>query len=248
MIETGAALGERIDVIRNAGGPGFDGPGFRFIEALLRRACALDGDARERLLDRAAARAAAFEHRLRAARADASALRAVLAESIGEAEPRMEALFDDGDFRQYLREGRRTLERAIADDGAVVHRRLERLRTRATQTGVVLPETLIRDLGAYDDVDKRVDSTAVRTLCDRVARAMFDDAASAARATVAIARASDDVPPESGHYNSRALAAEALSLLDALSPVLLRVYVDGLEDLASVRRLPAPVQRSRRKR
>ena len=73
-----------------------------------------------------------------------------------------------------------------------------------------------------------------------VSRAMFVDSVASSRAALAIARATDNVPSESGPYNCHAIAARVLGELSTLSPGYAQALVAGLDDLAALDGLPLP--------
>lgn len=242
-------LFERLEELRRMGALGFDRPGFRFIETLLQRSTELDGAAGERLEMRARQRLSALESALRSARAEAEAALAT-ARAAGCATTELGALYAKGDFREVVQGARRALLALDRLEGGGVDR-LRRLHRRAMAQGLTLPaatvadiERLVRD-GATLDADTEV---LARAIGDELARALFRDAAAQARAVLVVARAADRVPDDVGPYNPQALSAQTLSLIESLAPGYLRTCLAGLEDLASLRRLPEPPKRRRRRR
>jgi hypothetical protein len=88
-----------------------------------------------------------------------------------------------------------------------------------------------------------------RLLANALSRAMFRETAEAARATLAMARTTDNLPDAAGPYNGQVLAARALREMARLSPGYLQAYIAGLDDLAALEATPEPtVVRSARRR
>ncbi|AKT35973.1 DUF2894 domain-containing protein [Chondromyces crocatus] len=76
----------------------------------------------------------------------------------------------------------------------------------------------------------------------------FKESLGSARATLAVARAADRVPPNAGPYNPHAIAARTLLTAEGLSPAYVRALMDELEDLAALEAAFAPAKiRSDRK-
>jgi hypothetical protein len=242
-------LFERLEELRRIGALGFDRPGFRFIETLLQRSTELDGPAAERLVMRARQRLSALESALRQARAEAEGALAT-ARAAGCATAALETLYTKGDFREVVQGARRALLALDRPEGGAVER-LRRLHRRAMAQGLALPSATLADIerlardGAALEAE---DEVLARVLGDELARALFRDAASQARAVLVVARAADRVPDDVGPYNPQALSAQTLSLIESLAPGYLRTCLAGLEDVASLRRLPEPPKRPRRRR
>ena len=209
------SLTDHLEALRAAGADRYDGPGFRFIEALLERASTHGGSVAERLQARAAARLAAFRTSMEAAQAEAAATLATLAAAEADPDGVLAAAHAAGDHKRVLREASVALRRARGDDPVA---RFDRLARRARAEGIELP-------------DEAADPARAG---DRIAHALFRRAADHARGTLTVARARDRLPADVGPYNPDALAARTLAVLEALSPALLRATLSQLEDLASL--------------
>ncbi len=233
----------RLERLRAAGADRYDGPGFRFVEGLFRRAEALEGAAGDHLLGRAHARLTRFEEAFTGARAQAeatlAAVRAAGADPVGE----LAAEFDRGDYKSVIR---RAKQQMLASDGGPAARRALRLARQAKARGVRLEPTLRAKAERLETHPPG--PTEARQLGDALARALFREAAEHARSALVLARAQDNLPDEAGPYNPSALTTEALSLIESVSPGYLRVYLTGLEDLAALCALPEPKPTRKRRR
>jgi hypothetical protein len=236
-------LRQQLHTLREAGADAFDGPGFRFIEGLLGRAEDLQGAAGEQLRRRAAERLLSFRDDFEAARAEARAKLETLEAAGAPMDTEVSAAYDRGDYKTVLRHAPRMLRRAQSTGAVAARARARRLADQARARGLPL-EQMELPLNALDGVDE----AEARSLGDRLAAQLFRDAADHARSALVLARTVDAVSDEAGHYNPQALAARTLGLVEAISPDYLRAYLTGLEDLASLRRLPAPKARRRRGR
>ncbi len=233
----------RLEDLRAAGGDAYDGPGFRFIEGLMRRATDLGGVAEERLQARADQRLDAFEAEFDAARTEAeSAMEAIDA---AQADPGGGArdAFDQGDYRAVRRHAGRALRMARDDGRQAAGRRLDRLARQVRARGIAMPAGLRSQLETPP-----LHARETRTLGDELARMLFRDAAEQARGSLVVARAADGLPEEFGPYNPAALSVQALGLLEAVSPGYLRAFLGGLEELSALKSLPEPPKRSGRRR
>ena len=233
----------RLQRLREAGGPQYDGPGFRFIAGLVQRADDLEGSAGERLLVRAGTRLDTFEEALAAARAEAKVTLQTLEAAEADRDGVFAAAFNEGNYKFVLRAAPRALRRAQIDDRDVVGARAVRLAREARARGLPLaPNVRAR----IDDLEDAADPMPEdRAIGDQIARALFRDAAEHARSVLVIARATDALPEDVGPYNPQALGARALALVESLSPAYLRSFLTSLDDLATLRGLPAPRRRRR---
>lgn len=242
-----AAIGARLRHLRTLGAEGFDGPGLRFVEGLLSRAEALDGAARARLHARAVDRLGNLETRLEAARTEAStALHAARAAG-ADADGALAADFEAGEFSRLVREAQSRLSRARREDPGADRARALRLLREARERGLPLPEALAPEVAALEAESTPPPASVAasedpdwRRTGDALSQALYREAAAEAHGAVAVARAADGVPEVHGPYNPEALAAQTLATLAALSPAYLRHVLRDLEDLGSLRRLPAP--------
>lgn len=249
----------RLETLRASGAEVFDGPGFRFIETLLERAEGLDGVAGEHLRRRAAERLSAFEAAFASARAEARATLATLDAADADPDGDFARAFASADYGFVRREAPRALRRARTDDADAARARVVRLARQARSRGLTLQPALRASVHAVTAPQGAAEAdgvtlsgpaelSALRTVGDQLARALFREAADHARSALVVARASDRVAEDVGPYNPEALAARTLALVEALSPGYLRATLAGLEDLAALRRLPEPKARRRRRR
>jgi hypothetical protein len=239
-------VNERLEHLRHLGAPVFDPPAFRFIEGLLTRAAGLSGAAAERLERRAVTRLQTLERAFLAAQAEAASMLDQLRQEAADPEDRFAQAFERGDFGLLLRDGPRVLRQLRSDTAESARERIRRLLDDARRKGVRLPAELdtaaATALGEAGKADPRAETTA-RALGDRLAQTLYREAADHVRAAVTVARAHDRLSDDFGMYNPQALAARALAQLEATSPVFLRHYLAGLEDLAALRQLPEPKRR-----
>ncbi|KYG09289.1 hypothetical protein BE21_18715, partial [Sorangium cellulosum] len=114
---------------------------------------------------------------------------------------------------------------------------LARLRGEIAARDVRLPEPLARDLAELpcdgDVVERRVKRQA-QALSNALSTALFHESLVSARATLAVARAADNVPEDAGPYNAQVLAARALCAAERLSAHYLRALVASLQDLGAL--------------
>lgn len=233
----------RLQSLRDAGAEVFDGPGLRFIEALLGQAEALDSAAGEHLRRRAAERLSAFEAAFAAARAEARATLATLAAAGADPEGAFAEAFARGDYKHVKHEAVRALRLAKTDDIDTARDRVRRLWRQAQARGASLPPSLrarVEVISAETAAEAPATTplAELRAIGDRLAQALFREAADHARSALVVARATDRLPAQAGPYNPEALSAQALALVESLSPTYLRAYLTGLEDLDHLRRLP----------
>lgn len=220
----------RLQALRVASGEVFDGPGLGLVEALLTRGEALGGQAGARLHARAAERAGRIE--------------AALARALGEASRELEAMgpeapsaakgaLERGDPRAARRAIRQARFEAARSGETVAVPWAARLGGEASLRG---EEGLSRELArvcASGVVGRSAHREAV-ALGGAASSALFRASAESARATVAIARTSDNLPEDAGPYNSQVLAARALARLAELSPAYAAALVAVLDDLAGL--------------
>ncbi|WP_437569650.1 DUF2894 domain-containing protein [Sorangium sp. So ce542] len=233
----------RLAALRAAGAHRFDPAGYRFIEALLERARALDRAARARLDARASARLTAFEAAFHRARADAEAQLRALADAGIPDDGALAAALSLGDLPAVARAARRRLRALAAERQTTAVPSLARLRGEIAARDVRLPEPLARDLAELpcdgDVVERRVKRQA-QALSNALSTALFHESLVSARATLAVARAADNVPEDAGPYNAQVLAARALSAAERLSAHYLRALVASLQDLGALSAALAP--------
>jgi hypothetical protein len=245
-VQEAEAISARLRHLRTLGAEGFDGPGLRFIEGLLGRGEALDGAARVRLHARALDRLSQLETRLETARAEASAALHAARAAGADADGQLAGDFEAGDFARVVREAAGRVSRARREDPGADRARALRLLREARERGLSLPEALAPEVAALEanepaEFDPSADPDPNwRKAGDTLSQALYREAAAEAHGAVAVARAADGVAEVHGPYNPEALAAQALSALEAVSPAYLRHVLADLEDLASLRRLPAP--------
>jgi hypothetical protein len=73
-----------------------------------------------------------------------------------------------------------------------------------------------------------------------VSSALLSASAESVRATIAVARAADNLPEAAGPYNGQVLAARALAAMAELSPAYVRAVVAAADDLAALDARLAP--------
>lgn len=239
-------LEQRLEALKSLGAEAYDGPGLRFIESLLAKAAEYDGVVAERLRARASERFETFEAAFDAARAEAASMLRALQDEGGDPDGKFASMLARGEFGALTTEGPRAL-RQLKSGATEAHQdRVRRLLSQVEAKGVLLPaeladEALRATLGegrGAPGADRRV-----REVGDRVARALYQEAAQHARSAVVVARAHDRLSDDFGHYNPQALVARVLREAEALSPNYLRALLGSLEDLAALRHLPEPKRR-----
>lgn len=236
------SLDARLRRLEAAGAAAFDGPGFRFVKGLLDRATALGGHAAERLATRAETRLTVFESSFLAAKAEAGSTLETLEAAGADPDGRLRAVFERGDYKALRREAVRALRRARDTTQDDATRRVERLTRQCRAQGLTLsPALRAATQAARSTAESRV-------VGDRLARALFHDAAQHARSALSVARAADALPEQVGMYNPQALVIEALGLMESISPAYLRAVLSGLEDLAYLKALPEPPTGKKRRR
>jgi hypothetical protein len=77
-------------------------------------------------------------------------------------------------------------------------------------------------------------------LGDALSRALLRQSAESARATLAVARATDNLPEAAGPYNGQVLVARTLAELAELAPAYVRALVAAADDLAAMEALLTP--------
>ncbi|WP_437831626.1 DUF2894 domain-containing protein [Sorangium sp. So ce1153] len=235
-----------------AGAHRFDPASHRFVEALLERARVLDGAAAAHLAARAAARLTALESAFRRARADAEAQLRALADAGVPDDGELAQALALGELPAVVRGARRRLRALAAERQKTAVPALARLRGEAAARDVRLPEPLARGLAALpcdgDVVERRVKRQA-QALSNALSTALFHESLVSARATLAVARAADNVPEDAGPYNAQVLASRALCAAERLSEHYLRALVASLQDLGALAAAlePQPEKPTRKK-
>ena len=239
-------MNDRLENLRHLGASVFDPPAFRFIEGLLSRSAALSGAAAERLVRRAETRIQTLERAFLAAQTEAASMLDQLRQEAADPEDRFATAFTQGEFSLILRDGPRVLRQLRSDTAESARERIRRLVLDANRRGVRLPagmaDAVSSSLGHSGKAEPRAEQTA-RALGDRLAQVLYREAAEHVRATIVVARAHDRLSDDFGLYNPQALAARALAQLEASSPAFLRHYLASLEDLSTLRLLPAVKRR-----
>lgn len=247
-----SAAAARLAALRAAGAHRFDPASYRFVEALLERARALDGGARARLDARASARLTALEAAFHGARAVAEAELRALADAGVPDGGELAAALSLGELPAVVRAARRRLRALAAGRQTTAVPSLARLRGEASARDMRLPEPLARELAALpcdgDVVERRVKRQA-QALSNALSTALFHESLVSARATLAVARAADNVPEDAGPYNAQVLASRALCAAERLSAHYLRALVASLQDLGALSAaLEPPPEKSTRKK
>lgn len=217
--DAAAVVRARVAELVREGARAFDAPAVTLIENLLARADALGGAAGGLLRGRAMAYASRLEERLRTAKRRASAL------STRFLDPRAHG--DDAETNPTD-----TIRRAYA--AAVLPPRPRRNETRVRTLLAELAQRSPSRVGGVDDEQARASFDSLR-----LASALYRESLAEVAASVAVARAEDDVPKIAGPYNALAIAARALRRMHTLSPLYLRAQLARLETLAALEPLDA---------
>jgi hypothetical protein len=247
---------ERLAALRASGAEAFDPEGFGLVIALLDRAEALGGGARDRLRQRAAERIELLDASLRKARADAERDVAKLIEAGAPVGPEVRDAIGRGEIAGVKR-AIRGARRALVES----RRRVEvpwamRLHDTARARGARLPPEVARDLDRLAEdggaVPRDAHARAV-AVGSTVATALLRESAESARATIAVARAADNLPDTAGPYNGQVLAARALGAMAAISPAYVSAVVAAIDDLAGAEAritpaTPKPARPAKKKR
>lgn len=227
----------RLVELRARGAASFDPEGFAFAERLAKTCTD----------DRVSERLDHLERELSAKRAEIDAALARLSERGLAPDEASKHALERGELREALRWLLRLELRANSDESSAV-RWVRRLAERARARGARLPDDLsyrVERLFRADSSAAAMSREQASNLAHALSRAMFVDSLASSRATLAIARATDNVPEECGPYNAQVISARVLSELAALSPSFAQSFVAGLDDLASLDGLPiAPKPKS----
>lgn len=231
-----ATLEARVAALREGGAEVLGGPAFGLVSALLSRAEALGGAARAHLRARAATRVTLLERELAEGRAGAERALEALREAQGSIPAELVELLSRG----AVDEVRRAVRRQLAD-ARRQRRRVElpwaaRLHGEARARGAALPVEVSRDLDrlARDRAVAHGAHASAVAVGSLVSSALLSASAESVRATMAVARAADNVPADAGPYNGQVLVARALSILAELAPAYVRALVAGVDDLAAL--------------
>jgi hypothetical protein len=219
-------LEARLDALARRGAARFDPEGFRLISRLIEGGLEARASQRVDKLEQ--------EHAEAGREAEALLARLKLLEARIGAD--LTRAIDEGDYRVARRLAIVALGNVEADARSAVPRWALSIAAKARTRAVRLPRDLARRVDAFVDQPpsaRGVDGE-LRALAAEVSRALFDDSIASTRATIAVARATDNVPESAGPYNTQALAAQALGALANLSPSYLRAYVATLDDLSAL--------------
>ena len=251
------ALLERVARL-GAAAARFDPIGRRFIEGLLERAASLPDGAKALVLRRAEGRLDAFEAAFRGARASAVDGLAALRAAGAEPDSALREALAGGDFEAVERGVRRRLEAVARAKRPPRVTWAARLRGREAPSQPP-PESGEAPLPAQDTSrsaaeaagDPGPEATSPLEAGDidpARSLASFRDSAEHARAALAVARATDNLPEEAGPYNTQLLAARVLHALAELSPEYLRTFVAAIDDLAALDAITAVPPEAKRRR
>lgn len=226
-----------LAALRAAGAETFDPLGFGLVASLLARAEALGGGAGVRLVDRARLRGDALAASLREARAAAEQELGVLVEDGATVGPELREALTRGEVATVRRAIRRTLRERARERQRVQIPWMARLRGEALTRGGALSADVARDLSAVEDADGTVERGAhgrAVAAGDAVSHALLRESAESARATLAVARATDNLPEAAGPYNGQVLVARTLLAMAELAPAYVRAVVATADDLAAL--------------
>jgi hypothetical protein len=237
------APAERLATLRAAGAEVFDAPGFGLAASLLARAEALGGGAGALLVERARLRLDALEASLREGRAAAERALGALVEDGAVVAPELRAALSRGEVTRVRREARRVLRERARERQRVQIPWVTRLRGEALSRGATASADAPVDLeglgGADGTVERGAHGRAV-ALGDALSSSLLRQSAESARATLAVARAADNLPEAAGPYNAQVLVARTLTALAELSPAYVRALVAAADDLAALEAALAP--------
>ncbi|APR80549.1 Hypothetical protein A7982_05896 [Minicystis rosea] len=221
--------------LREAGAEAFDPPGFGLVLALLSRAEGERDGARERIRARARERIDRLQHALESARTAATRDLSALVEAGVPVAPTIAEALARGEIQRARSEIRRARHDHRKRRDRVELPWVGRLRDEARARGAALPQEMARDLErlAGDGVARDAHGHAV-ALGSAVSSALLTASAESVRATIAVARAADNVPDAAGPYNGQVLAARALAAMADLSPAYVRAVVAAIDDLAGM--------------
>lgn len=218
---------------------GFDPEGLALAEQLAARG----------LDERCVSRLAVLERELDAAQRDLAVLLEELDREGASRDDALVAAIERGDLRQAIRLARRVLKRLHRASDRTATRWALSLYAQAREQTMPLPDELRFRLAA---LERGVDPTArfkAGELAHELSQALFGESMAASRATVAMARATDNVPEVSGPYNPQSVAARALAELAVLAPAYARALVASLDDLVVLdAAAPPPAPKPSRRR
>jgi hypothetical protein len=201
---------------------GFDPEGLGLAEKLAARG----------LTERCELRLALLERQLTEAQRELAALLDELDREGASREEPLVAAIERGDLRQAIRLARRVKGRLDRPSDRTATRWALSLYARAREQTLPLPDELRFRLAA---LERGADPTArfkAGELAHELSQALFGESMAVSRATVAMARATDNVPEVSGPYNPQSVAARALAELAVLAPAYARALVASLDDLS----------------
>ena len=226
--EGGLSLADRLHALADRGAESFDPEGYRLAARLI--------DAQ--IDARALLRIEKLEQELEQTKQRlAEQLELLRERGIELSEPALQAQ-QSGDLRKTLRLLQR-LEAGRVEEPQSSSRWAAMLAARAQKRAVRLPEELAFRVDRLTQAPEAPVPQASE-LAHALSHVMFVDSIASSRATLAIARASDNVPEDSGPYNPQVIAARALAELAELSPSYAQAFVSGLDDLASLEGIPLP--------
>lgn len=243
LVNERGALQSRLLRLREAGAETFDPPGFGLVVALLARAEALPGGAREKIHARAGVRMELLEGALASARAAAEREIGALVEAGAEVPGAVADALARGEIARVRREIRRARRELSQRRQDVAVPWVARLGGEARARGASLPDEVARDLERLVEhggaIPRGAHGRAV-ALGAAVSSALLSASAESVRATIAVARATDNLPEAAGPYNGQVLAARALTAMAELSPAYVRAVVAAADDLAALDARLAP--------
>ncbi len=223
-------LRRRLRELERAGARVFDGPSWGFAAALLERAAARRGAARQRLLARVRTRLEELSERHQAAEQAAQQLLGSSRAQVGDS---VHAAMARGDYVAVLRVGRRW-QRRPSPTAAAVLRPLIAIPTVAVRRSSSARQTALDNArpgaAASPSAQRRLRAHA-RVRRHRRLRAEL-------HAALRLAQARDRLPSEVGPYNGEAIAVALLERAAAISPVYADAQLERLRELAALALIP----------
>jgi hypothetical protein len=232
-----------LERLRERGARAFDEPAYRFIEALLKRAEALGGEAGAHLSARASDRMTDLRESFETARERTEQDLAQLRELGDEPNSTMKAELEAGRLEAAHRRVRRRIERLRAHRrrtrGEIIERIAEKARTRGLTPPPPAPDLPLLTAGAPRPAPEEV---------FRLSELLYKQAFETSSARHAVANALDGLPKVAGRYHATTIAARTLAEMEGLSFPYLAAQLRRLSLYGALRAFAAPRESTPRKK